>query len=206
MAKCSASLTFALYPWAIYPGNFISLEETILQLFNEHPNLAVVLSLTVSVVIAVLGLVPSVFITAANILFFGFWPGTMISFAGEALGALVAFSLYRAGFKKTSQKSLEKYPSLHRLVSAEQWRAFGLIFSLRLIPFVPSGLVTFAAAIGKVSWLTFLIASSLGKIPALLMEAYSVSKITEFDWQGKLILALVAVGLLYYLLTRKKSA
>ena len=155
---------------------------------------------------------PRIFINAnlkrlfANILFFGFWPGTLISFAGETVGALAAFWLYRAGFKKASRKGLENYPSLDRLVSAERWRAFGLIFSLRLIPFVPSGLITFAAAIGKVSWLFFLIASSLGKIPALLMEAYSVSKITAFDWQGKLILILVAVGLLYFLLAGKKSS
>ncbi|MDO9376673.1 MAG: VTT domain-containing protein [Bacteroidota bacterium] len=181
------------------------MQETILQLFNDHPNLAVGLSLAVSVVVAILGLVPSVFITAANILFFGFWPGTLISFAGEAIGALVAFWLYRTGFKKTTQRGLQKYPSLNRLVSAEYLEAFGLIFSLRLIPFVPSGLITFAAAIGKVSWIVFLIASSLGKIPALLIEAYSVSKITEFNWQGKLILALVALGMLYYLIKRKKS-
>src|SRR6187402_2264908 len=115
---CSTSLTFAFYTWSILSRQFYQLEETILQLFNEHPNLAVVLSLSVSVVVAILGLVPSVFITAANILFFGFWPGTLISFAGEAAGALVAFWLYRAGFKKTSLKGLQKYPSLHRLILA----------------------------------------------------------------------------------------
>ena len=180
------------------------MEKTILELFKGHPDLAILLSLAVSIIVAVLGLVPSVFITAANILFFGFWQGTLVSFAGEAIGALVAFLLYRTGFQKTSTRQLERYPSLQGLIATERWKAFWIICSLRLVPFVPSGLITFAAAIGKVSWGYFLVASSLGKIPALLIEAYSVNEITQFNWQGKLILLLVAVGMLYFLLKRKK--
>jgi uncharacterized membrane protein YdjX (TVP38/TMEM64 family) len=149
-------------------------------------------------VIAVLGLVPSVFITAANILFFGFWEGTLISFLSEALGAIVAFFLYRKGFKKTAHEKLKKFPRLERLIDSEGRTAFLLIISLRLIPFVPSGLVTFAAAIGKVSAITFLLASSIGKAPALLIEAYSVYQVTEFGWQGKLILIITSVLILYY--------
>ena len=76
-------------------------------------------------------------------------------------------------------------------------KAFWLILSLRLIPFVPSGIVTFAAAIGQVSATTFLIASSLGKLPALLLEGYAVYQVTEFGWQGKLILTVVAFAILF---------
>ena len=150
-------------------------------------------------------MVPSVFITAANILFFGIVNGTIISFLGEAIGAAIAFSLYRKGFKKIMAKSLEKYPAVKRLTDARNKEAFYLIFSLRLIPFVPSGLITFAAAAGSVSFVTFLLASSLGKLPALIMEAWSVYQVTKFGWQGKLILAVVAVGLLFWLIIKKKK-
>ena len=143
------------------------------------------------------------FITAANIIFFGFWKGTLISFLGEAIGAAVAFLLYRKGFKKLTQQSLQKYPKLQRLVTAEGKEAFYLIFSLRLIPFVPSGLITFAAAIGSVNFTTFFIASSLGKLPALLLEAWSVYEVRAFDWQGKLILVVVAIAILVLLLREK---
>ena len=176
------------------------MQQQILQWFESSPQLAIIISLGVSVLIAVLGVLPSVFITAANILFFGFWQGTLLSFAGEALGAAIAFLLYRKGFQKLSQKGLDKYPKIKDLIDAEGKKAFGLIFSFRLLPFVPSGLVTFAAAVGKVGLLLFVAASSLGKIPALLIEAYSVYQVTEFGWQGKLILALAAVGIIYWLL------
>ena len=85
------------------------MEKSILHLFNEYPNLAIVISICISILIAVIGVLPSVFITAANILFFGFWNGTIISFLGEAIGAGIAFLLYRKGFKKAIENKFEKY-------------------------------------------------------------------------------------------------
>ncbi len=180
------------------------MQDSLLQLFKEHPQLAVIISICISIVIAVLGLVPSVFITAANIVFFGFINGTIISFIGESLGAAIAFILYRKGFKKMTTTHLQKYPALNRLINAENKEAFYLVLSLRLVPFVPSGIITFAASVGKISFLIFLLASSLGKLPALLLEAWSVNEITEFTWIGKLILSLTAVGMIFWLIKKIK--
>jgi uncharacterized membrane protein YdjX (TVP38/TMEM64 family) len=52
--------------------------------------------------------------------------------------------------------------------------------------------------------ITFFIASSLGKIPALLIEAYAAYEVTAFNWQGKIILLLVGIYLLYMVLKKKK--
>lgn len=178
------------------------MKEAVLHLFEQYPETAVAISLFLSILVAVAGVVPSFFITAANILFFGFWPGTVISFLGEALGAVLAFLLYRKGFKKNTNHQLQKFPGVQRLIKAEGRQAFLLILSLRLLPFVPSGLVTFAASIGSVSALHFLAASSIGKIPALFIEAYSVYQVTQFNWQGKLILFLAALSI-FYLVVKK---
>lgn len=178
--------------------------DSLLRLFNEHQDLAILISICISIIIALLGVVPSVFITAANILFFGFWNGLFISFLGEAIGAGIAFVLYRKGFKKPVKKQLENFPKTEKLINSTGKEAFFLVIALRLIPFVPSGLITFAAAIGKISFVSFLLASSLGKLPALLIEAYAVNAVTDFGWQGKLILAIVAGVLLYWVISKKK--
>jgi uncharacterized membrane protein YdjX (TVP38/TMEM64 family) len=182
------------------------MKEALLELFHQHPQAAIFLSLLASILIALAGVLPSFFVTAANILFFGFWPGTLISFLGEALGAVAAFILYRKGLKKTIDQQLKRFPKAMKLVEAENREAFFLILSLRLIPFVPSGLVTFAAAVGRVSLLTFIISSSLGKAPALLLEAYSVNQVTRFTLAGKLILLALAIGLLWYAIKKAKTA
>lgn len=174
------------------------MKEDVLALFQNYAELALLISIGISILVAVLGVVPSFFITAANILFFGFWQGTAISFAGEAIGAIVAFLLYRKGFKKGIEAQLRRFPKAHKLTEARGREAFLLILSLRLFPFVPSGIVTFAGAVGAVSTLTFFLASSLGKIPALLIEAYSVHQVTQFTWQGKLILAVASLTLLFF--------
>ncbi len=181
------------------------MREHLLDIFSQYPYAAIFISFLVSIVIAVLGIIPSVFITAANILYFGFWPGTLISLGGEAVGAIIAFLLYRYGFKKVSQNSLAKYPKVLRLVDSNGKEAFVMILALRLIPFVPSGLVTFAAAIGKVSSSVFFVASTLGKIPSLIIEAYSVAQIGEFTWQGKLILVISAISLLVWIVRARKK-
>lgn len=181
------------------------MKEQLFALFNQYPHSAFFISIALSILIALLAVVPSFFITAANILFFGFWKGTIISFLGEALGAIISFWLYRKGFKKKAHHELQKFPRAKQLIEAEGKQAFLLILSLRLLPFVPSGLVTFAASIGKVSVGNFLAASSLGKIPALLIEAYSVYQVTLFNWQGKLILLLTAFFLLFIVVKNKAS-
>lgn len=163
------------------------------------------ISIFLSILLAVIGVLPSFFITAANILFFGFWNGTLISFIGESIGAAIAFILYRKGFKKAMESKILKYEKLKKLLSAQNKEAFQLIFSLRLIPYVPSGLITFAAAIGNVSFNYFLVASSLGKIPALLIEASSVYGVTHISWQGKLTLLLIGIFLIYSLLKLKNK-
>ena len=181
----------------------VCMEERLIVLFEEYSNYAIVLSIIINVIIAIFGFIPSFFITGANIIFFGFWTGTLISFLGESIGAIVAFLLYRKGFKKFSIKAVQKYPKVKTLLWKEGKEAFYLILSLRLLPFVPSGLVTLISAIGKVSFLIFAIASTVGKIPALLIEAYSVYQVTQWTWQGKVIL--VVAGLYLIILSFRKS-
>jgi len=179
-------------------------KEQILQWFSQAPELALAISLLASVLVAVLGVLPSVFITAANLAFFGFWQGTLVSFAGEALGALVSFVLYRKGFRSRTGRALERFPKARRLLDADGREAFVLVLSLRLLPFVPSGLVTFAAAVGKMGLVLFVAASTIGKAPALLLEAWSVYEVSRFGTAGKAILAAAALGLLFWLWRRPK--
>jgi uncharacterized membrane protein YdjX (TVP38/TMEM64 family) len=180
------------------------MKQDVLQLFGAYPGFAILISIGLNVIIAILGVVPSIFLTAANVLFFGFWPGTLISFAGECIGNLAAFVLYRQGFKRKVQNAISKYPPVQKLLYAQGKDAFYAIVSLRLIPFIPSGIITFAAAVGKVRLTTFFVASSAGKIPAIFIEAYAAYQVTAFGWQGKLILLLAGIYFLYLFFKRRK--
>ncbi|KFZ43503.1 TVP38/TMEM64 family protein [Anoxybacillus flavithermus] len=178
------------------------MEEQVIALLHTYPSIAFLISIAINIVISILGVVPSVFLTAANLAVFGFWKGTFLSFVGEAVGAIVSFMLYRKGFRKLSETKWFSYPKVRRLLEAKGVEAFSLVLSLRLLPFVPSGLVTFVAAIGHTSLLIFIIASSLGKLPALLLEAYSVYQVMNWTWQGKVIFTFVALGIFIVVVRR----
>jgi uncharacterized membrane protein YdjX (TVP38/TMEM64 family) len=178
------------------------MEEQIITLLNTYENVAYLISFVINVIISILGFLPSFFLTAANLAVFGFWKGTFLSFAGEAIGAIAAFVLYRKGFRKLAETKMFSHPKVRRLLEAKGLEAFFLVLSLRLLPFVPSGVVTFVAAIGKTPFLIFMIASSIGKIPALLLEAYSVYHLMNWTWQGKVVLMILSVFL--FIFTWKK--
>lgn len=179
------------------------MELDLIALFNNYREYAIFISIILNIVIAVLGVIPSFFVTGANIIFFGFWEGILISLIGETFGAIIAFTLYRKGFKRIVADSITKYPKLVSLTELEGKKAFLAVLSLRLMPFMPSGLITFAAAVGKISVLVFTAASSLGKIPALFIEGFSVYQFISISWEGKLLLVIIALIILW--LNFKKS-
>ncbi|MBH0157187.1 MAG: TVP38/TMEM64 family protein [Bacillota bacterium] len=183
----------------------MDIQGFILDLYSSNPILTVAISLSLNIIIAVLGIVPSVFLTGANIIFFGFWGGTFISFLGEILGALISFWLYKKGLNKFKLTKISMYSWVNTLRKAKGLDAFYLIFSLRLMPFIPSGIVTLAAAFTNSSFLVFSAATIVGKVPALLLEAFSVYQITQFTWIGKILLVLTAIYLGYLLFKNTNS-
>ena len=181
------------------------MQEWVIGLFQQYREAAVLVSVLLNIAISILGVVPSVFLTAANIVVFGPVVGTAISALGEASGAAVSFFLYRKGFKRWASKKLPDSRWAETLLTARGKDALLLIIGLRVLPFVPSGLVTFAAAIGSVSAVTFITASTIGKIPALLIEAYSVYQVTEWTVQGKLILIVFSLIAIYFGIKNKRE-
>ena len=172
------------------------MNEQVVELLQNYKPYAILISLLINVIISIVGFVPSLFLTAANLVVFGFWKGTFVSFIGEGIGAVISFLLYRKGLRRISESKAFRRPMIQRLLKVEGKQAFALVFSLRLLPFVPSGVVTFFAAIGRMSLMIFVVSSTLGKFPALLLEAYSANQMIQWTWQGKLILTLLAMVLL----------
>lgn len=171
----------------------------------NHIEYAIVISLLVQIVIALSGILPSYFVTAANIALFGFMNGFILSLVGEAIGALIAFVAYRKGFKQMMRNVVRDHSKIQQLMTLETRDAFRLIIVLRIMPFVPSGFVTFGAAIGSIAIFPFFVASTIGKIPALLLEAAAVHELLAFTTFGKMILFLIGILIMYQILRTKSG-
>ncbi|MFD1032638.1 TVP38/TMEM64 family protein [Metaplanococcus flavidus] len=155
-----------------------------------------------------LGFFPSVLLTALNINTFGATLGTVLSLSGEIFGAIAGFYLYRYGFSKINPQWLKK-PFWMYLQKPSASQVFWAVIGLRLIPFVPSGLVTAGAALTPISGPLFMIASTLGKIPAVFIEVavvYGVMHTLPPSYQYSLALVFLVVTGLIWNKNRRKDA
>ncbi|MGL4741813.1 MAG: TVP38/TMEM64 family protein [Sarcina sp.] len=176
--------------------------DNFVEILNNYGHLAIFISLIVSIIIALLGVLPSVFVTGANIIVFGPVKGFLISLCGEVVGGVITFYLYRLGFKKTAQ-GLSKYKLIDRIVHSKGTKAAMLIFEARLLPFIPSGFVTFAAAISEVTVVPYTVATIFGKIPSIGIEAVVSYDIININ-QNFFRLIITIIALILVTITIKK--
>ncbi|MBZ9690967.1 MULTISPECIES: VTT domain-containing protein [unclassified Clostridium] len=171
--------------------------DVFIDIMNNYSNIALLISIFASVIIAVLGVVPSIFVTGANIIFFGPIKGFFISLIGETIGAGISFWLYRKGFKKKVENFSVNNKYLKKLVKSQGKESIYLVFLIRLLPFVPSGFVTLGASVSNMNIIPFTIATFLGKIPSIILEALvSYDFINIQDNWIRLIITLLALILI----------
>jgi uncharacterized membrane protein YdjX (TVP38/TMEM64 family) len=170
------------------------------EVLRDYSSIAIPLSILISIGISLAGVLPSIFITGANIVFFGPMEGFLISLLGETVGAYITFTIYRLGFKRKMEKLTDKYKILSKISNSRGKKAGLLIFQGRLIPFIPSGFVTLAASISNVNAAIFNIATLIGKAPSIALEvlvSYDVINIQE-NW---IRLVITVIGLILIMVT-----
>jgi uncharacterized membrane protein YdjX (TVP38/TMEM64 family) len=186
------------------------MEPMFLEYLASNPFLFLLISVTLNIIIAISGIIPSAFLTAANITVFGFKIGLALSIIGEALGAIISFLLYRKGIRKLSTRFTSRnrflLALLERLKNTEGLGAIFLVLILRIMPFIPSGAVTLAAALSKIGIWSFAISSTIGKFPALYIEAYTVNEMLDFSTEFQIVSITILLVLwgLYYVMKKDR--
>ncbi|MDS0525726.1 VTT domain-containing protein [Clostridium sp. SHJSY1] len=177
--------------------------DNLLNVLRNNSSIAIPISIFLSIVISLVGVLPSMFITGANIIFFGPINGFFISLLGETIGAYITFKVYRLGFKKRLEKFTEKNKLLSKIISSKGKTAGILIFEGRIIPFLPSGVITLAASISNVNSFIFTIATFIGKAPSIALEAlvsYDIINIYE-NW---IRLSITLISLIFIIVVFKR--
>ena len=114
---------------------------------------------------AMLPVFPYVLLAAAGGFLFGFQQGVLLSWSGALTGASLAYWICRwFGIGNFLNKYYLRSGYDPRKLSPGA--AFWTITIFRIIPVVPTPLINMGAALGRVSFLNFLLASAIGKMPA----------------------------------------
>lgn len=175
-----------------------------LEILKNNSSIAIPISIFISIGISLAGIFPSVFVTGANIVFFGPIQGFIISLIGETIGAYITFIVYRLGFKKRIEKFTDKQSLLTKIVNSNGKSAGLLICQGRIIPFMPSGIITLAASISNVDGITFIVATLIGKTPSIALEALVSYELINI-YNNWIRLSITVISLIFILLTLKKE-
>jgi uncharacterized membrane protein YdjX (TVP38/TMEM64 family) len=156
------------------------------------------ISILVNAGINVIGFVPSVFITGANVWIWGpFW-GFWLSWAGEVLGASIAFFLFRKGYRHWQQQ--RDKPEWRWIRNLNRWpphRQFASLLLARIAPMIPSGAVNLVGSFTRIRFDRFLLATMIGKIPSIALEvlvSYDVMHFQENYLRLIIILVMLLLG------------
>ncbi len=176
--------------------------EEWIRWFEEWGTWGILLSLFCGIVIHILGLIPSVVVTGANVAVWGPLWGGLFSWMAEVIGSTVAFLLYRYGKKKWSVTRKIDWRWLH---SFDRWSRIKQFFALllaRIMPLLPSGMINLLGAFTRMYTLDFMIATAIGKIPSNLIEvliSYGFLKISqsELNWIFLLMGGVIACWLFW---------
>lgn len=173
------------------------------EILSQAGVFAVLVSIFLNTIVSVSGVLPSAFITIGNLTFFGLYGGLLVSIIGEAVGAIISFILYRKGLRRWQSKQDPHY-IIVKLKNLEGINAFWYILSLRILPFVPSGVVTLASAFSKVSLGLFAVASTIGKIPSLLIEAGAIYGFLNVDFKIQIGIIFIVICFIIWRFRAKK--
>ncbi len=165
---------------------------------------AILISILLNTVISVLGVIPSFFLTMANIVVFGVYGGFLISWAGEVTGSVISFLLYRGGVRAVLKIPPDHWQIIRTISHLSRKKQIYFLIVVRLAPFFPSGAINLLGALTSIPLSTFFIATALGKFPALLLEAaFSYNIITVSKNYVYLGITVLAAILMYFMVKKE---
>jgi uncharacterized membrane protein YdjX (TVP38/TMEM64 family) len=158
-------------------GSVDNLRTTLL---NYGPWAAVAVSAALMIAQAIIAPLPANVITITNSLVFGPVWGSVLSWFTTVLGASLCFLLAKSFGKPFADKIVGS-----PLQKAERFfKSYGLhaMFFVRMMPLVPFDAVSYGAGLVGVPFSRFLLATSVGIIPSILVYSYLGNLIAGIYW------------------------
>ncbi|MDM8129720.1 TVP38/TMEM64 family protein [Paraclostridium benzoelyticum] len=178
--------------------NLESLKQYILSFGIWAP----IISFTLMILQSVAAPLPAFLITFANAALFGWVKGAILSWISAMAGAALCFYIARFLGRDTA----EKFTSKFAIDSVDEFfNKYGkhTILIARLLPFMSFDLVSYAAGLTSMSFVSFFIATGIGQLPATIIYSYVGDMLTggaKLMMMG--ILTLSAISVLIYVLKK----
>jgi len=164
--------------WCVW-WDYITKDEIIL-LIRDSGSWGVLVSMGLMVLHSFVPF-PSELLTMANGMVYGPLWGTVISWAGAMLGALLAYYLAL----KLGSGFVRRRLGPERSEGIDRWLSYngpGALFVARLIPAVSFNLINYASGLARVPLWTFIWTTAIGMLPVTIIVAYMGANIYDIAW------------------------
>lgn len=132
---------------------------------------AAIVSFLLMVLQSIVAPLPAFLITFANANLFGWWKGAILSWSGAMVGAGLCFYIARILGRDVVEKLTSK-SGLKNIDDFFEKHGKMSILIARLLPFISFDIVSYAAGLTSMSFLSFFIATGIGQLPATIV--YSI--------------------------------
>lgn len=162
----------------------------------------IVIFLVLQVLQVIIALIPGgVIQILGGVLFGGLW-GTLLCIAGILLGTLIIYLLVK-NFGKPLVEAVFDDKVVKRFSFLQDSKKLELvIFILFLLPGLPKDLLTYVAPLTKIKMTTFVVLSTLARVPAIIMSTVFGSSLSDGNIFNAIVIFIIVavmgvIGILY---------
>ncbi|AIC94155.1 TVP38/TMEM64 family protein [Shouchella lehensis] len=148
----------------MYQNHFLSAIETL-------GDQSIILTTLIATLLSLFPVIPYPLIGGLIGAAYGPYLGSLVTWLGSSIASILFFTFIRYGYQDIGLKMMHRYQLTSKITSLFEKNAFMTIFITRLIPIIPSILVNTYSALSRVPPMHYIVASSLGKVPSMILFA-----------------------------------
>ncbi len=188
-------ITLVAVFWGPLLWDLLSDQERFKAWIESYEEYAVLVFIATQIVQVILFFIPGEVTQFAGGYIFGTWLGLLLSYVGITLGAVTAFYLARF-FEHAAIDLLVDRQTLRRFDRLVYGKSgFWPMFILFLIPGIPKDLLCYIAGLTPMHVVTFVIISTIGRFPGVLLSSIFGDGLAERNWTTVGLSTGIALGL-----------
>lgn len=173
-------------------------KDELLFWFQQTKDYSVFLTMFIATLFALFPIIPFPIIGGIIGAMYGVFLGWVVIWVASTAASIIMFLFIRFIFQSWGLSIIHRYKKLEMVTVMFERNAFITILTTRLIPFIPSVVINAYSAVSRVSFISYSVASGLGKIPAMLLFALLGH---SFVSSNEKVFFVIAIYLIIILLT-----
>ncbi|GAK39860.1 TVP38/TMEM64 family protein [Paenibacillus urinalis] len=114
---------------------------------------------------------------------FGAVMGGIVTWLGTTIASIAVYMMFRWLFQEKGRLYLERIPVISKLSALFSQHTFSTILIARMLPVIPQMGVNIYAGTASLPFWSYLLATSVGKIPSIALYAYAGGNLFEHPLQ-----------------------